>query len=329
MLTQETLLQRPRRNRKTKAIRALIEETHLRAQDLVAPFFLIPGPSREEAIPALPGVCRLTLDILISEAERLHAAGIPAIALFPVIGREEKDETASYALNEDGLIPTALQLLKQELPSLCVITDIALDPFTSHGHDGLIDSQGEVINDATVEILAQMALLHAQAGADIVAPSDMMDGRVVSIRKVLDAHKHHTVAILSYCAKYASALYHPFRSALDSQLKSGDKKGYQMNPANFREALREAQLDEIEGADMLMVKPALHYLDIISKIKEATHLPVCAYHVSGEYAMVMAAHEKGMLDAPSVFLEALLSIKRAGADFIFTYAAPQILPLLS
>jgi porphobilinogen synthase len=221
-----------------------------------------------------------------------------------------------------------LKLLKREIPSLCLITDVALDPFTSHGHDGVVDARGYVVNDETVEILCRMAILLGAAGADIIAPSDMMDGRIGAIRRELDKKDLHEVGILSYTAKYASSLYGPFRDTLGSTLKFGDKKSYQMNPANSREAVRQALIDCNEGADMLMVKPALFYLDIIARLKEAVHLPLCAYHVSGEYAMVMAAHHHGMLDAPKVFHEALLSIKRAGADFIFSYAVPQILPFL-
>jgi len=322
------LLIRPRRNRKTPAIRHLVEETVLRPADFVVPLFLIEGENRREEIKSLPGVFRLTLDHILHEAEKLHRQGIPSIALFPVIAPEHKDETGTAALHENGLIPRALQILKQEIPSLCLITDIALDPFTSHGHDGIVDENGYVANDATVEILVRMASLFAQAGADIVAPSDMMDGRIGAIRKHLDQKGLQEIGILSYTAKYASSLYGPFRDAVGSTLKFGDKKTYQMNPANSREAIRQALLDAGEGADMIMVKPALFYLDIIAKIKEQLHLPLCAYHVSGEYAMVMAAHAQGWLDAPKVFYEALLSIKRAGADFILSYAVPQILPFL-
>ncbi len=319
---------RPRRNRKTPAIRSLVEETLLRPADLVAPFFLLAGEKQKQQIASMPGVERLSIDHVLKEAEALHASGVPAIALFPVICPEEKNPQASAALHEEGLVPRALAILKREIPSLCIITDLALDPFTSHGHDGIVNEKGDVLNDATVEILAQMALVHAQAGADLVAPSDMMDGRVKAIRKKLDDYRHHDVGILSYTAKYASSLYSPFREALGSQLQFGDKKTYQMNPANIREALLEAALDEEEGADMLMVKPALFYLDVIAKMRAHSHLPICAYHVSGEYAMVMAAHERGFCDAQKVFLEALLSIKRAGADFIFSYAVPLILPLI-
>lgn len=322
------ILQRPRRNRKTAAIRSLVEETYLKASDFVAPFFLLPGKNRKEPIERLPGISRLSIDLILQEAENLHKAGVPAIALFPVIDPELKDVQGSAALDEEGVIPISVQILKRELPSLCVISDLALDPFTSHGHDGVVDSQGNILNDETVEILSRMALLSAQSGVDLVAPSDMMDGRVGAIRKILDTNGFHNVGILSYTAKYASALYAPFRDALGSTLKFGDKKTYQMNPANVREALRQAELDIGQGADMIMVKPALFYLDIISKLRETFRVPICAYHVSGEYAMVMAAHEKGYIDASKVFYEGLLSIKRAGADFIFTYAVPQILHLM-
>ena len=322
------LLSRPRRNRKTIAIRSLVEETTLKPQDLVAPFFVIAGHERREAIPTMPGIERLSIDLLLKEAEALHKSGILAIGLFPVVPADKKDPQGSYALNPEGIIPQAVRLLKKEIPSLCVITDIALDPFTNHGHDGMVNEAGEVLNDETVSILEQMALVLAEAGTDIVAPSDMMDGRIQAIRRYLDRHHHKNTSILSYAAKYASALYGPFRDTIGSHLKFGDKKGYQMNPANIREALWEGALDEAEGADMLMVKPALFYLDVIAKLKEQSRLPICAYHVSGEYAMVMAAEERGMLDASRVFLEGLISIKRAGADFIFTYATARVLPLL-
>jgi porphobilinogen synthase len=322
------LLARPRRNRKSSAIRNLVEENVLRAADLVMPFFVIEGENKQEEIKSMPGVSRLSLDLVLKEAAKLHRQGISSIALFPVIDPKYKDERGTAALHEDGLIVRVLKTLKQEIPSLCLITDIALDPFTSHGHDGVVDHRGYVMNDPTVEILCQMACLFGQAGADIVAPSDMMDGRIGAIRRQLDTSGQQEVGILSYTAKYASSLYGPFRGAVGSTLKSGDKKTYQMNPANSREAIRQAVLDAEQGADMLMIKPALYYLDIIAKIKEKVHLPLCAYHVSGEYAMVMAAHANGWLDGPKVFHEALLSIKRAGADFIFSYAVPKVLDLL-
>ncbi len=323
------MLKRPRRNRRTPAIRALCQETILSPQDFVMPFFVLDGDKRDETSPFLPGLYKLSVDEIVKKAEGLHKAGIPAILLFPIENSENKDAIGSRALCSNGLLPRAIRLLKKEIPSLCIICDVALDPYTSHGHDGLIDSKGHVLNDETVKLLAQISLLFAESGADLIAPSDMMDGRVGAIRKHLDQSNFQDVGILSYTAKYASSLYGPFRDALKSHLQIGDKKGYQMDPRNVREALREAKLDEEEGADVLMVKPALFYLDVLAKIKEATHLPVCAYHVSGEYAMVMAAQEKGYLNAENTFLEALISIKRAGADFMISYALPQILHRLS
>ncbi len=293
--------------------------------DLVAPFFVVDGEKRREEIEALPQVFRLSVDQLVKEAEALHRKGVPAVALFPVIRKEHKDPLGQGALHEGGIIPQALKILKKELPSLCVITDVALDAFTSHGHDGVLGENNDVDNDRSVELLARMALLHATSGADFVGPSDMMDGRVRAIRSLLDKHGKHDTGILAYTAKYASSLYRPYRDTLGSKLTFGDKRSYQLNPANVREALLEASLDAEEGADILMVKPALFYLDVIAKIRSSLHIPICAFHVSGEYAMVMAAHEKGYLDAPSVFLEALLCMKRAGADFILSYATPQVL----
>lgn len=325
----ETILKRCRRNRKSPAIRQLVEETTLSAKDLINPFFIVEGSGVRQPIHAMPGIDRLSIDLLIKESEILHAQGIPAIALFPAIDPSIRDESGSEAWNSNSLIVRAIHSLKKAIPSLCVITDIALDPFTSHGHDGIVNTYGEIDNDLTIEALVKQALCYAEAGADILAPSDMMDGRVQIIREALDNQGETQVSILAYTAKYASAFYGPFRSAIQTKLSFGDKKTYQMNPANVQEALREALLDQEEGADMLMVKPALPYLDVISKIKEKTVLPVGAYHVSGEYAMIMAAHEKGFLDAQSTLYESLISIKRAGADFIFTYAAPQILDLLN
>lgn len=324
----EDMLIRPRRLRKSAGVRTLVQESSLVASDLVLPLFVLEGTNRREAIESMPHVYRMSKDLVVKEAERVHAQGVQAVALFPVVEKSEKDERGSYALKRDGLIPQTLALLKRELPSLIVITDLALDPFTSHGHDGLLASDGSVANDATVDLLAEMALLHAACGADIVAPSDMMDGRVGVIRRRLEAEGFSDVAIMSYTAKYASSLYAPFRTALGSGLKTGDKKGYQMNPANRREALLEARLDAEEGADILLVKPALFYLDVIAKMRQASLLPIAAYHVSGEYAMVMSAEERGWLNAREVFLEALLSIKRAGADFILSYATPLVLELL-
>lgn len=323
------LMIRPRRNRRTEAIRRMVEETVLRPSDIVAPFFLIEGHQRKEEIASLPGIYRMSLDLVLKEVHRYHYKGIPSIALFPVIDPSLKDPQGSKALDPEGLIPRALKILKQEIPSVCLITDIALDPFTSHGHDGVVDEDGYVLNDPTVQILCEMAQIYAAAGADLVAPSDMMDGRVGSIRRSLDESDFADVGILSYTAKYSSALYGPFRDAVGSRLQFGDKKTYQMNPANSREAIRQALLDIEQGADMIMVKPALFYLDVIAQLRSKVHVPLCAYHVSGEYAMVMAAHAEGWIDAPRVFHEGLLSIKRAGADFIFTYASDLILPLIS
>ena len=319
---------RPRRNRKSDAIRRMIEETTLRAADLVAPFFIIEGTQKKEEIPSFPGVYRMTLDHVLKEAHRLHSKGIPSIALFPAIPSSSKDLKGTKALDPNGIIPKALETLKKEIPSLCLITDIALDPYTSHGHDGIVDEKGHVLNDPTVKILSEMARITAAAGADLVAPSDMMDGRIGAIRIALDESGFQEVGIVSYTAKYASSLYAPFRDTLGSKLQFGDKKTYQMNPANSREAVRQALLDVEQGADMVMVKPALFYLDVVAHLRSKVHVPICAYHVSGEYSMVMAAHANGWLDAPKVFYEGLLSIKRAGADFIFTYAIDQILHLI-
>lgn len=317
------MLIRPRRNRKTPAIRSLSQETFLRPEQCIMPFFVLRGKNRREGNLKLPGLIKLSKDEILKEASSLHALGVQAILLFPA--ENTKDPQGSEALSPNGILPETVRFLKKEIPSLCIMCDIALDPYTSHGHDGIIDEQGHVLNDPTVLLLQEQALLLAEHGVDFVAPSDMMDGRVAAIRKKLDAHNHTEVGILSYTAKYASCLYGPFRDVLGSQLQIGDKKGYQMNPANVREAIREALLDEQEGADALMIKPALFYLDVIAKIKEKTTLPVCAYHVSGEYGMVMAAQEQGYLDAEKTFLEALLSIKRSGADFFVSYAIPHII----
>ena len=320
------MLQRPRRNRKTASIRSLCQETLICPEDFIMPFFVLEGEKRREENPSLPGLSKLSKDEIVKEALILHKAGVPAVLLFP--GECKKDLLGSEALSFKGAIPETVRLLKKEIPSLCVICDVALDPYTTHGHDGIIDSHGYVLNDETVDILSRMSLMLAESGSDFIAPSDMMDGRVLAIRQKLDSKNFTNVGILSYTAKYASSLYGPFRDTLGSQLKHGDKKSYQMDPRNIREALREAKLDEEEGADILMVKPALFYLDVITKMKESTNLPICAYHVSGEYAMVMAAHEKGYLDADKTFLEALISIKRAGADFMISYALPRILERL-
>lgn len=326
---QQSLNRRPRRNRQTAAIRGLVQETHLHPSQLVAPLFIVEGQSQQQAIASMPGIFRYSLDLLLKEVSVLHQLGIRAIDLFCYVSADKKDAQGSEAVKQGNFLQQAIRLLKQEFPDICLMADIALDPFTNHGHDGVINGQGVVDNDATLLILGQMSVLAAEAGADIVAPSDMMDGRVAYIRAALDNAGFTSVGILSYAAKYASALYSPFREALNSAPKFGDKKGYQLNPANVREALLECHLDELEGADMLLIKPALPYLDVIAKVREITTLPLGAYHVSGEYAMVMAAAQNGWLDAKRVFEECLISIKRAGADFILTYAAKQVAEALS
>lgn len=318
---------RLRRNRKSKAVRQMLQETRLHPSDFVFPIFIVEGEKRRVPIESMPGVERLSIDLAVKEAKELHSQGIQSIALFPVIDPKLKNSEASEACNETGLLAKAIREMKFALPELCIIADVALDPFTDHGHDGLANEQGEILNDETVELLIQMSLMQARAGVDFVAPSDMMDGRVLAIREALDDAGFQNVGILAYSAKYASALYSPFREALNVRLGFGDKKTYQMDPANCREALLEAALDEEEGADILMVKPATLYLDVIAKLREQTKRPVAAYHVSGEYAMVMAAHHAGFLDAEKTFYESLLSIKRAGADLIFSYAIKQILHL--
>ena len=315
---------RPRRNRRTPAIRSMICETKLSSADFILPMFLHEDQV-DTPINSMPGVTRWCLESLVREAGEAHALGIPAVVLFPKIEESLKTSGAEESYHSDGLIPRAIRALKEAHPTLCVITDIALDPYNSDGHDGIVrrNSRGELIilNDETIEVLCQQAVCHARAGADIVAPSDMMDGRVAAIRAALDDEDFTDISILSYTAKYASALYGPFRGALDSAPKDGDKKTYQMDPSNSREAVRETLLDEDEGADMLMVKPAGFYLDIISKVRETTTLPVAAYQVSGEYLMLKSAAAGGWLDERAVVLESLTAIKRAGADMILTYFA--------
>ena len=322
------LIQRPRRNRASQSLRRLTQETHLMVDDLVWPLFVQEGSNVRTAIAAMPGCYRLSIDLLLIEAKKAWNLGIPAIALFPVIPEALKNSRAGESSNPEGLLQRAILALKKEVPHLCVITDVAMDPYSSDGHDGLVQNE-VILNDETLEILAQMAVNQARAGADIVAPSDMMDGRVGHIRCALDQAGFSQVGILSYSVKYASAFYGPFRDALDSAPKSGDKKTYQMNPANKKEVLREILLDEQEGADILMIKPALAYLDIIQQVSKKSSLPIAAYHVSGEYAMVKAAAEKGWLNEKAIVLESLLAMKRAGANFIFTYYAFDVANWLS
>lgn len=322
------IVQRMRRNRRSQAIRAMVQETRLHASDFVAPLFVVEGSGQKQVIESLPGVFRLSCDTLVKEVSKMVKLGIGAVDIFTVVPEERKDKQGSEAIRHGNLMQRSVALLKREFPELCVMTDIALDPFTSHGHDGVVDAGGNILNDETIDVLMEMSILAAEAGADIIAPSDMMDGRVAFIRGALDHAGFTDVGICSYAAKYASSFYGPFRDAMQSAPKFGDKKSYQMNPANRREALLECMLDENEGADMLLIKPALPYLDVIAKVREQTALPVGAYHVSGEYAMVMAAAERGWLDADRVFEESMLAIKRAGADFIFTYAAARMAEII-
>jgi porphobilinogen synthase len=317
----QTLTRRPRRNRQSPALRNLLQETRLSRSDFILPLFVREGTQTREPIPAMPGVDRLSPDLILRACEKALTMGVSAAILFPVITPALKDPDGSQALRDDNLVNSTIRLLKQELPELCVMVDIALDPYTSHGHDGIVSDAGEVMNDATLIALGEQALTAARAGVDVVAPSDMMDGRIGYIRQQLDEHGFHWVGILSYAAKYASAFYGPYREALRSTPSFGDKKTYQMNPANCREARLECALDVAEGADMLMIKPALPYLDVLAQVRAQVDLPMGAFHVSGEYAMVMAAAERGWLDADKAFYECLLGIKRAGADFIISYAA--------
>lgn len=318
---------RPRRNRKSAAIRALVRETVLSPGDFVQPLFLQEG-TQNDAIASMPGVTRWCEADVVREACDIFAAGVPAVVLFPKIDDALKTSDAAECYNDQGLIPRVIRAIKSACPQLCVITDIALDPYNADGHDGLVRAQanGElvILNDETVEILCRQALCHAAAGADIVSPSDMMDGRVAALRDALDHTGFEQVSILSYSAKYASAYYGPFRGALDSAPKAGDKKTYQMDYANAREAVREILLDEQEGADMIMVKPAGAYLDIIAKVREHSTLPVAAYQVSGEYLMIESAAAAGWLDRKAIILESLTAIKRAGADIILTYYAKEV-----
>lgn len=323
-----SLTHRPRRLRRTPAIRRLVRETVLTVDDLIYPMFVMEGENIREEVSSMPGSYRYTLDLLLKEIEEVFALGINAIALFPAVPPEKKDVTGTESYNPDGLIQRTVRAIKQSTPDIIVITDVALDPFTTHGHDGILDENGIIVNDPTVEVLVKMSLSQAAAGTDMVAPSDMMDGRIGAIRVALDEAGYEHVGILAYSAKYASAYYGPFRDALGSAPKSGDKKTYQMDPANSRESIKEVYLDITEGADIVMVKPALAYLDIIAKVKEATDLPVAAYNVSGEYAMIKAAAQMGWIDEKQVMLETLLSMKRAGADIILTYFAKEVAQII-
>ena len=319
---------RPRRNRASEAIRSLVRETELSPAHLIYPLFVIAGRGEREAIGSMPGIERLSVDLLVAEARAAFELGVPAVALFPALDDSLKDPLASESTNPSGLLQEAIHELKSGVSDLLVITDVAMDPYSSDGHDGIVEN-GKILNDPTLDVLAAMAVAQADAGADVVAPSDMMDGRIGAIRQALDENGHHEVAILAYSAKYASAFYGPFREALDSTPKHGDKKTYQMDPANAVEALREVDLDVAEGADLVMVKPALPYLDVIRRVKDHVSVPVAAYQVSGEYAMIQAVAERGWMEGEALMLETLTAIRRAGADVVLTYFARRLAEALN
>ncbi|PPK77769.1 porphobilinogen synthase [Methylobacter tundripaludum] len=317
---------RMRRMRYNDFSRRLMRENRLSVDDLIYPMFVTEGSNQRESISSMPGIERLSLDLLLAEAHELYDLGIPAIALFPVTSADKKSEHAAEAYNPEGLVQRSVRALKKAVPELGIITDVALDPFTTHGQDGLVNQDGYVINDETIDVLTRQALSHAEAGADIVAPSDMMDGRIGAIRQALEAENHINTLILAYSAKYASSFYGPFRDAVGSagMLGKGNKYSYQMDPANSDEAMREIQLDLQEGADMVMVKPGMPYLDIIRRVKDQYGVPTFAYQVSGEYAMLKAASMNGWLDEKQVVMESLLAFKRAGSDAILTYYAKSV-----
>ena len=319
------LIHRPRRMRQTAAIRGLVRETQLQPADLIYPMFVAEGTNVRDPISTMPGQFRLSVDELLKECQEVFDLGIASVNLFGY--SSEKDERASKAYDSNGLVQNAVRVLKEFLPGLCVQTDIALDPYSSHGHDGLVVGD-EIVNDETVEVLCRMAISHAEAGVDWVAPSDMMDGRIGAIRQSLDEAGFHRVGILAYSAKYASCFYGPFRGALDSAPRKGDKKTYQMDPANVREAMRELTLDIEEGADVIMIKPALSCLDVIAQARSVFDMPIAAYNVSGEYSMIEAAAEKGWVDRERAMMEILVAIKRAGADMVLSYFAKDAAKLL-
>ncbi len=322
------MLSRPRRNRSSHAVRSMVEETKLGVENLIYPFFIQDGTNQKIEISSMPNNFRWTIDLLLSEIEKCVELGIQSFVLFPAVADYLKDTIATYSYSDDNFYLNCIRTIKERFPQILLMSDVAMDPYSSDGHDGLV-KDGKIINDDTLPILARMSVAQAQAGIDIVGPSDMMDGRVGYIRNSLDQAGYNDVSIMAYTAKYASAFYGPFRDALDSAPKSGDKKTYQMNPANRKEALREAKLDIEEGADMIMVKPALCYLDVIHMLKEFSTVPITAYNVSGEYAMVYAAAKNGWLDYESTMAEMLLSIRRAGADGILTYFAKDFATFLN
>ena len=318
---------RPRRLRASKAIRDLVQENHIHTSDFIVPLFFMEGKNNKEAIDSMPGYYRFTIDLLLHEVKECYDLGLKSVLLFAKVPEALKDNKGTEALNPDGLMQRAIKAIKESCPDMYVMTDVALDPYSSFGHDGIVE-EGKIINDNSVEILGQMALSHAQAGADMVAPSDMMDGRIGYIRELLEEHDFNHVGIMSYAVKYASCFYGPFRDALDSAPGFGDKKTYQMNPANKEIALKECELDLQEGADILMVKPGMPYLDMVALVKDTFKVPVAAYQVSGEYAMIHAAAEKGWLDLESTMIESIIGFKRAGANLIASYFAKDIAKLL-
>lgn len=322
------LTHRPRRNRKSANMRSLIKETTLSANDFIMPLFFIEGKDQKIAIDSMPGQYRYSVDNLVKKVKELQNLGIKCVSLFPAVDEKLKCSSAREAYNPNGLNQNAVKAIKDACPDMLVMTDIALDPYNSDGHDGLVDKNGKILNDETLEVLAKMAQVQADAGSDILGPSDMMDGRIGYIRSAIDECGHTDVSIMSYTAKYASSFYGPFRDALDSAPKAGDKKTYQMDFSNSKEAMRELRLDEQEGADIVMVKPALSYLDVIYKLSTTSSLPVAAYNVSGEYAMIKASAEKGWIDGQAVMIETLTSMKRAGADIILSYFSEEMAILL-
>ena len=317
------MLRRPRRNRQSAAVRAMVEETTLSVNDFIYPMFVMEGNNLISEVKSMPNIYRYSLDKLLQEITVIEDLGIRSIALFPLLSEDKKDKFASESHRQGSLYLEAINQIKNKFPAIALMTDVAMDPYSSDGHDGYVDEKGNILNDETLQILGNMALAQARAGADIIGPSDMMDGRIGYLRKMLDDEGFINTSIMAYTAKYASAFYGPFRDALDSAPKFGDKKTYQMNPGNTREALIEAELDYAEGADFLMVKPALAYLDIIKTLKDNFNIPIAAYNVSGEYAMVKAAAQNGWLDGTRTMVESLTSIKRAGADVILTYFAKE------
>ncbi len=316
-----SIVTRPRRNRVSESMRNLVRENSLSTSDLIMPLFVIEGQNQKQPVESMPGVDRLSSDLVVEKCKELYDLQIPAVVLFPALDDSKKDPSAKESANESGLYHSTLRAVKEAVPGITLITDVAMDPYSSDGHDGVVNEKGEIVNDETLPILAKMAVSQARSGADIIAPSDMMDGRVGYIREALDAEGFMNVGIMAYSAKYASAYYGPFRDALDSAPKHGDKKTYQMDPANVKEAQREVLLDLEEGADVVMVKPGLPYLDVVRAVSEVSDVPVAVYNVSGEYAMVKAAGLKGWIDYEKVVLETLTAFKRAGADMILSYHA--------